>query len=221
MFAKNVVKISIEMTDIMILKVLLYVNFAEMITLENVIKRHDNVWQIVNEQNGGLRMKLYDIADTYRRLMDCMQIDPETGEISTPEVLDALDAQDAAFDVKAEAVACYIKELRADAKALKEEEEVLRARRYAMDRKADSLSQYLADCMMQIGRNKVQTSRCALSFRKNSQVQVTDLDLLASHEEFMRVKTPEPDKTAIKAALKNGRIVPGAELITTHNLQIK
>ncbi|MFR4979349.1 MAG: hypothetical protein ACLUDG_10580, partial [Butyricicoccus sp.] len=71
MFAKNVVKISIEMTDIMILKVLLYVNFAEMITLENVIKRHDNVWQIVNEQNGGLRMKLYDIADTYRRLMDC------------------------------------------------------------------------------------------------------------------------------------------------------
>ena len=37
----------------------------------------------------------------------------------------------------------------------------------------------------------------------------------------MRVKTPEPDKTAIKAALKNGRIVPGAELITTHNLQIK
>ncbi len=190
-------------------------------------------------------MKLYDIADTYRRLMDCMQIDPETGEISTPEVLDALDAQDAAFDVKAEAVACYIKELRADVKALKEEEDMLKARRYTTDRKADSLSQYLADCMMQIGKEKVQTPRCALlsqyladcmmqigkekvqtprcalPFRKNSQVQVTDLDLLVNHEEFMRVKTPEPDKTAIKAALKNGRIVPGAELITTHNLQIK
>ncbi len=64
MFAKNVVKISIEMTDILFLKVLLYVNFADMITLENVIKRHDNVWQIVNEQNRGIRMKLYDIADT-------------------------------------------------------------------------------------------------------------------------------------------------------------
>ncbi len=166
-------------------------------------------------------MRLYDIADGYRHLMDAIQIDPETGEISTPDVLEALAVQDAAFDGKAEAVACYIKELRADAKALKEEEEVLKARRYAMDRKADSLSQYLANCMMQIGRDKVQTPRCALSFRKNFQVQVTDPDMLAKQEEFMRVKAPEPDKAAIKAALKSGRVIQGAALVMTHHLQIK
>lgn len=166
-------------------------------------------------------MKLYEIVDTYRRMMDTLEIDPDTGELANPEVLDDLAAQEANFDEKIETIACYIKELRADAKAIKEEETVLKTRRQSTERKAEWLKEYLSNCMTQMGKDKFKTPRCALSFRASQSVRVIDLQLFADCAEFVRVKPPEPNKEAIKAALHAGRQVPGAELVETRSLQIK
>ena len=160
-------------------------------------------------------MKLYNIADAYRKALESIEVDPETGEIVSFENLDGLNET---FEAKAEAVACYIKELYADVKALKEEEDTLKARRFSADRKAKSLMQYLAGCMSQVGKDKMQTPRCALSFRRSTQVHILDESKLP--ESLLKVKT-EPDKTAIKDLLKNGTAVEGAELISVRNLQIK
>lgn len=160
-------------------------------------------------------MKLYNIADAYRKALESIEIDPETGEVV---FLDNLDELNDAFETKAEAVACYIKELYADVKALKEEEDTLKARRLTTEKRAKSLMQYLSGCMSQVGKDKMQTPRCALSFRRSTQVHILDESKLP--ESLLKVKT-EPDKTAIKDLLKNGTAVEGAELISVRNLQIK
>lgn len=160
-------------------------------------------------------MKLYEITDAYRQALESIEVDPETGEIL---FLDNLDELDATFEAKAEAVACYIKELRVDVKALKEEEDALKVRRFSTDKKAKSLMEYLSDCMNQIGKDKMQTPRCSLFFRRSTQVHIIDESQLP--ENLLKI-TIEPDKTAIKNRLKTGETVDGAELVTNLTLQIK
>ena len=40
-------------------------------------------------------------------------------------------------------------------------------------------------------------------------------------EEYLKHKDPEPDKTAIKAAIKMGKIIDGAEIVANQNIQIR
>ena len=61
-----------------------------------------------------------------------------------------------------------------------------------------------------------------LSYRKSEATNIVDESLIPSQY----LKTPEPpapkpDKTAIKEAIKAGTLVPGAEIETRQNLQIK
>lgn len=166
-------------------------------------------------------MKLYDIVDAYRKLMDSLDINPETGEVINREVLGFIANQTVTFKDNAEVIACYIKELRAYAEALKSEEVTLAFRRHNIEIKIKALSQYLADCMKKIDTPNLKTRCCELSVQISEQVAITDAALLATQSDFMRVKAPEPDKVAIKSALKQGKTIPGAELITVQNLQIK
>jgi len=67
-----------------------------------------------------------------------------------------------------------------------------------------------------------ETGVVRLSTRKSEAVNITDQDQLPG--DFWRtpaVPEPQPDKTAIKAALKAGESVPGAELQINHSLVIK
>lgn len=161
-------------------------------------------------------MKLYEIAADMRRALDGLRVDEETGELIDLPDLDGIESR---FQDKVEAVACYIKELRADAAALKTEEDALKARRLAVDRKAARMVDYLARCMQSAGQSALETPRVQLSFRASEQVHVIDLQLFGT--EFLRIRPPEPDKPAIRAALKAGRDVPGAELVHIDHLQIK
>ena len=51
------------------------------------------------------------------------------------------------------------------------------------------------------------------------EVQIDDIDELP--DEYLRYKEPEPNKTAIKEAIKSGKEVAGAHLEDTLSLQIK
>jgi len=56
--------------------------------------------------------------------------------------------------------------------------------------------------------------------RKSESVEITDLDQLP--KEFRVIKiTDQPDKAKIKAAIKDGETVPGAQLNNNMNLKIK
>lgn len=161
-------------------------------------------------------MNLYDLAAEYQATLDKIEIDPETGEVLN---MDALDAITGAFEEKAEAVACYIKGLLAEEQTIKAEETALCQRRKQAENKAERLKEYLSTALRSAGMDRLKTPRCALSFRRSTQVKITNEDALP--DAYIRTEiVRKPDKAALKAALKNG-LVMGAELVKNDNLQIK
>lgn len=155
-------------------------------------------------------MTLYELNEAIRNFE--FDIDEETGEILNAGELDALGL---AREEKAENVAIYIKNLRADAEALKAEKKVLAARQASIERKIDSLASYLGFCLE---GKPLSTAKCVVSYRKSETVECDDISKVP--EEYLKYASPTLDKTAIKAAIKEGKDT-GCRLETHTNILIK
>lgn len=153
-------------------------------------------------------MKLYEIDEA---ILGC--IDQETGEVVDPEKLNALQIE---RDAKLEGVALWIKDLTAEAAALKSEKQAFSDRQKTAENKVESLKKWLADAL---AGEKFSTTKVAVSFRKTKSVQVTDI--FAISESFLKYAEPTPDKTAIKKAIEAGQDVKGAQLVEGLSLSIK
>ena len=154
-------------------------------------------------------MNLFQIDE---EIMNCC-IDTETGEVVNAEYLEQLQMD---RDIKIENIACWIKNLQADAEALKAQKQAFADRQKAAENKAESLKKYLSEYL---GGQKFSTDKVAISFRKTSAVNVIDMTKIP--EEFLKYKDPEPDKTAIKNAIKEGAVVAGAEVVEGQSISIK
>ena len=158
-------------------------------------------------------MEIYKINQA---ILDC--IDAETGEIIDAEMLDKLQMEKSE---KIENVACWIKDLKAEAEALKAEKMAFAERQRVAENKAESLKKWLAYALQ---GEKFKTTKCAISFRKSEAVEVTDEglnNLMKEHDELLTYKAPEPNKTAIKQALKDGLNVEGVQLVQNISTIIK
>lgn len=164
-----------------------------------------------------MNASLYEISADFLKALDGLEVDEETGEIMNFDAVEALDAQ---FEDKAESVACYIKNLSAFAAGLKAEEENLSTRRKTVERRVDSVKKYLSSCLATVGKDKVETEKARISFRKSVQVQIDDEAALPADYVTTTVTT-KPDKTAIKKAIQAGEDVAGASLVENRNIQIK
>lgn len=158
---------------------------------------------------------LYEISTAYLDALENLEVD-ENGEIN----LLPLEEVNAELNTKLENIALYIKNCDAMAKSIKEEEANLAARRKAYENKAEHLKDYLSSCMQFVGASKFETAKVKLSFRASESVEITNQNEIP--KDFLVEKvTVAPDKAAIKAAIKNGILIPGAEIVRKENLQIK
>jgi outer membrane murein-binding lipoprotein Lpp len=153
-------------------------------------------------------MTLYEID---QKLLDC--IDLETGEILNEERLNELQME---RNEKLEKVALWIKELNAEADALKAEKQAFADRQKAAENKAGSLKKWLADAL---AGEKFKTTKVMVSFRKTKNVEVTDI--FALDENYVNYSEPTADKAAIKKAIEAGEIVKGAQLVEGTSISIK
>lgn len=155
-------------------------------------------------------MNLYEID---KAILNC--IDDETGEIIDPEKLSELQIE---REAKIESVALWIKNLNAEIIAYKAEKDTFAEREKQAKAKAESLKNWLTDAL---NGNKLTTNKVAVTFRKSETVEIQDIEAIP--EDYMRVKTTvEPDKVAIKDAIKNSHLaIPGAEIVVKQNIQIK
>ena len=149
-------------------------------------------------------------------------VDQETGEILDVEKLDALQME---REQKLEGVALWVKDLKAEAAAVKEEADKLTARKKALDNKIESIKTWL---LRALDGGKLKTPRCNVYQTHSQRVAVADepklinfLQTLEEPEKFLRFKDPELKKDEIKKALKDGTIIPGAELEETESVVIK
>ena len=160
---------------------------------------------------------LYDIDQD---ILDC--VDAETGEILDTEKLDALQME---REAKLEGVALWVKDLKAEADAVKAEADKLTARKKALDNKVESIKAWLLEAL---AGEKLKTPRCNVYLTHSQRVSVPDeagligfLQTLNDPDRFLRFKDPELKKDEIKKALKDGVIIPGASLEETESVVIR
>jgi len=160
---------------------------------------------------------LYEID---QEILDC--VDMETGEIIDSWKLTSLCME---RERKLEGVALWVKDLSYEAQMIKEESDKLTARKKSLDNKIASLKAWL---LWALDGEKLKTARCNVYQTHSQRVAVANepelikfLQTLEDPEKFLRFKEPELKKDEIKKALKDGTIIPGAELETTESVVIK
>ena len=171
-------------------------------------------------------MHLYEINSEIALLLQQLEVDPETGEIlaSSDEIIQQLNALDVERSRILEYLAKVVIETRAEAAALKAEEERLAERRRRFERREERLMQVLdREC------NGVKTDLgvATLRYRQNTRVDVQDaaraINWLKRHKfkDCIRVKEPEVDKTAVRRLLADGSSIPGIALVTSQSCSLK
>lgn len=161
---------------------------------------------------------LYTIANEYRQACDLLadlDLDAQT-------VADTLESLSGDLEHKAVNVAAFLRGLEATAASIKEAEASMKKRREAMERRADSLREYLLGAMQHTGIRKISSPLFDLAIRaKPASVEIEDAAQIPA--DLLRVPEPkpaEPDKKAIAAAIKSGHDVPGARLVGGERLHI-
>jgi seryl-tRNA synthetase len=144
------------------------------------------------------------------------QVDEETGEVSD-DAMQALTDLRMARDEKLENIGCVIKNKKAEAKAIKEEVDALTKRKKAIDRETAGLENYVS---MMLNGQPFESPKVKFSFRESEQVIIDD-DKKLARSWFRKAIKFEPNKDAIKAAIKAGKKVRFAHIEKVQNLQIK
>lgn len=71
-----------------------------------------------------------------------------------------------------------------------------------------------------LNKYKLELPHSKISYRKSDSVEVSDINLLP--KEYVKEKVElSADKTALKKALKDGKEIKGAEIVTKLNMQVK
>ena len=152
--------------------------------------------------------KLYEIDAA---ILAC--IDMETGEVIDLEQLEALQLE---REQKIESIALWYKNLLSDSAQYAAEEAVFKQKKQQAKAQAERLKQFLQDALQ---GNNYKSTRVSITHRNSSRVVVDDV--LNLPPRFVKFQDPEPDKVAIKEAIKNGEEVYGARIESAVSMCIK
>lgn len=162
-------------------------------------------------------MKLYEIPAEYRKVLEGVQVDEETGEILGTDALVEF-AGDLNETIKNTGL--YLFELDSEAQQIDAQIKRLKARKDGMTRRADTLKNLMLDAMTSSGLKKVSDPLVTVYLRKSTATIVDEMDILP--KDLLRVKVEtSPDLIAIGKKLKAGEVVPGAHLEERQNVNIK
>lgn len=161
-------------------------------------------------------MNLYEISEDLLHVIDGgMVVDDDTGEVLFDA--DNLEELEIAYADKLEACGLYVKNLRAEAEAMRQEENRLAERRRSKEHKAARIRDYMLSSMQRTGTSKLDTAKVAISQRKSNRCIIDDESVIP--DRFIKVQR-NVDRAAVGRALKTGE-VPGAHTEEHLNLQIK
>lgn len=140
---------------------------------------------------------LYELTGEYLQLCDMLSDEEENNQV----ILDTLEAIDGELEDKADNYAKLVKNLEADAKAIKTEIERLTQRKQSLEKRADMIKQTLENSMRATGKTKFKTLLFSFNISKNG----GKAPLLLTGEVPEEYRKPgEPDSQRIREALETG-----------------
>lgn len=171
-------------------------------------------------------MKLYEINAEILRLTDQIEFDEETGEIlcDIDAIYDAIGALQMEKKSILEYLAKIVLNLRAEAAAVKTEEQRLKERREKLSKKEERLMKILdREC----AGEKTDLGVATFSYRKTSHVDVSDAAEAIrwlkrnKHLDCFRVPAPEVAKTEVKKLINAGTNVPGRAVVEDYSCSLR
>lgn len=160
---------------------------------------------------------LYELTAEFEQLLMEVEADAVNSDTEESAVLfEKLSQAGIELDGKIDNIIGYIKNLTADADALKNEEAVLKNRRQAKERKIDSLKRYL----LSAGVERYESITGVITTRISKAIEIENADDVPEMY-CTRKETFTPDKTLIKKAILGGEEVAGAVLVERKNLGVK
>lgn len=177
---------------------------------------------------------LFEINESMMNLLE-YNVDDTTGEIiETEEEFDALyDSIQLDLHTKLDNTNCLQKMIDGEILVIDKEIKRLQAEKKARERKCEWLKNrvdYFVKSQFTdengnldtegVNKYKLELPHSKISYRKSDSVEVFDIEKLP--KEYIKTKIEEnPDKVAIKNAIKDGKKIDGAKIITNYNIQIK
>jgi len=162
-------------------------------------------------------ISLYNIRDDYMRAFK----DLSDMGIEESEIKDSLSVLHGTLTEKCENVAMWRENQLVVARAKREAAKRMIEQAGAIERRAESMVEYLDMNMQLSGITEIECDMFKISYRKNpASVHITDQALIPA--EFIKEKTTESvDKVALKKALQEGLECDGAEIVQDQKLVIK
>ena len=180
------------------------------------LQRSGSLWQ--------LGIEAQELTTAIGQLAEKLEADGDTRAQALAELEAALLAEEgnkAALAAKADATCWVIEHLRGQAAYRQQQAKRLTELSRSDSSRADALEDSLVLVLTRLHPKATRFSfpNHELSSRKSQAVEIDDEDALPT--EWLALKTTsQPDKAAIKEALKAGHLIPGAQLISRRSWRI-
>ena len=165
--------------------------------------------------------RLYEIAEDLERFADAL----ENEEIPEEAIADTLESLEMEARDKIGGILSLYKDYFAEAKKIKEEVDNLVKRQKAYTRKAERLLEYIGVCLGRMGADGFENERHRLTYRKSEAVELTNekafFDWARENYPGAIITTEKAALSEIKEAIQDGVNVPGAQIVTRLNPQVK
>lgn len=161
-------------------------------------------------------ISLYELSTDLVDLMDVEDV--EMNEDVKSQIIEQIEAM---IEEKSENIIALVKNYEATIGAIKEEEKRLNDNRKALENKVSRLKEYTKECLERTGKKKVETKLGNISIRKTPP-SVNILDETKIPLEYIGIKEiTSIDKKLLLSDLKDGLVIPGAEIKQGTSLTIK
>ena len=158
-------------------------------------------------------MNLYNIKSEYLAIAQELA----EGEL-TPELEQALMITESNLQEKAINYGYVIKNFESEVDIIETEIKRLNELKKTRVNAVEKLKTNISDAMQLFGILEVKAPTFKMNFRKSESVEIYEV---LSQEYITEKISYQPDKIAIKNAIKEGKTVNGAGIIINYNLQIK
>lgn len=159
-------------------------------------------------------MTLYEMTEQVRVLYEMLV----TGEIDQQVFNDTIES--IGSDEKINSYCIIIRQLQADAEACKRERKRLDGRVKCFENGQSIMKEALDSFMTATGRDKAKTDKFTLYHTTSKAIEITDLSAIP--DEYIKPrKEDDVKKSEIAKAIKDGKAVSGAVLVTSKPLVIR
>lgn len=165
---------------------------------------------------------LYQLTEEFENIWYGIMVAAEQGDgVIPPDMKQMLDSINIDIALKIENCCKVIADMESRAEACKNEAARLNAQRKSAEGHAEWLREYIKSSMTARGVEKQQAGLFKVSIQKNSDASLEITQEFDIPHRFWRQPPAEIDKAELKAALKEGQEIHGAELRHGTHLRIR